>query len=520
MSDYDWITTTAKPNRFTVMNSRVVLNDSGVNDLGILSVAPNTDNVIFGDYTKWVNSLIWYPINFTVGMEERELDLITDIIQLPGDTKVNCYNVPTYLDFGYTVGQYRFNRHYNDFRDFEPYTTCEIYLPYYGYANIKLADVYNKYLNILLNIDTNTGQAMYTLCASNEYVNYGNAPYKVPAPELSNARIIGKIVFQLGTPIPFGSAGTADATRNLLLGIIRTGSMVAASLVSDNLGGNVITKTVTSATTVAGRNTERNPLTNRQIVSSSVDRNIEKEEVTTTTVNRGINQRMSEVFAGSIDCINNMNVKPIYDKANNTFLDVFTSNSVRIVIKTCRTVEDYDDPAFLHLYGKPLGEIRKLSELNGYTEISSIHLDNSDISKGGNLIEEEKNMLQSILAEGVIFSPESVEPSPTYKLTGTWIFNENISEFITLDEQVIFDSDNVRYVGFGISPRNIYYYEEGYFGGDGIPAYINTTWLRSVFRYITFYSEQSVSKAFYDWFTSNAIQSNIPTPVNVAGSND
>ena len=48
-------------------------------------------------------------------------------------------------------------RHYNDFRDFEPYTTLQMYIPFCGVVSIPTSEAMGRYVGVKLCIDVGTG---------------------------------------------------------------------------------------------------------------------------------------------------------------------------------------------------------------------------------------------------------------------------------------------------------------------------------------------------------------------------
>ena len=85
------------------------------------------------------------------------------------------------------------------------------------------------------------------------------------------------------------------------------------------------------------------------------------------------------------------------DTVNNPNLLSNGCESVKVIIYRPK-MQDVDAD-YNHLYGKPLGEVRTLSELSGYTEIGEVHIDGEDFASA---TETEMAMLQEALLNGVI----------------------------------------------------------------------------------------------------------------------
>lgn len=73
------------------------------------------------------------------------------------------------------------------------------------------------------------------------------------------------------------------------------------------------------------------------------------------------------------------------------------SNSQEVLIKITKAKPIAYDEEFAKLYGKPLNDYRKLSDLHGFTKVSNIHLDN--VASATTL---EHNNLKTLLEEGII----------------------------------------------------------------------------------------------------------------------
>lgn len=82
-----------------------------------------------------------------------------------------------------TMGSYRFNRYYDSFLDYSPYTTIELYLPFYGVLRLEPESFMNDTLTVNYTIDVLTGILTYEIMNSKNGVLYtaeGNCSYEVP----------------------------------------------------------------------------------------------------------------------------------------------------------------------------------------------------------------------------------------------------------------------------------------------------------------------------------------------------
>ena len=388
--------------RESSLNSKALFTATGCNELALAMLTPSFSEIVLGEYTKWCSSLVYYPINFINVQETQSGSTMTQYYLNIGGVqvgnagnRVHCYQPPINLTFGFTLGEYLYTGKYGDFRDFEPYTTLQIYLPFYGFVDVNIADVIGKYIQFRLSIDYGTGQAMYTIGVSTTSITSPNAPYYVGTDD-TNTMIISKHVFSLGVTIPLGQTGMADAIRNVTMGSLKAvGSLALNFAVSSptNSTTNETTKTVNTANIT---NSVRNK---RNVQTINASRTTTKTSETTSNAQSNYFKRRAAntCFESGIDSLNSMTLRPQSDKPNNSFVDSQGSKSIKIVRRFSK-VKDVDG-SFNALYGMPLGEVRTLSNIHGYTEISAIHFEGAGFAQATS---KEIAMIEQAFSDGVI----------------------------------------------------------------------------------------------------------------------
>lgn len=365
--------------KYSTMNTKIGMTFSGANSLIDLVVSPPLTHIIWGDYTKWCASLIYFPIDVTRRSTQTYLTVGGN------DTDIPCYDINVYHDFGYTLGEFHYTGLYNDFRDYEPYTTFKVYLPFYGFVDIPIAEVMDDYIQFRLKVDFATGQAVYTIGANINSVSSPNAPFVIGTDD-SLTRIISTHSFNIGTSIPIGQTGMADAIRNVSMSVVKGVATVAGAYAVSALGATGGTATHKEVTTV------RNPKTGRQIRSGTVTR---EKTYDGSRYQKG--RAINAAFDVATDTLANMSLKPSTDVPNNPFITDQSPRSIFLVWERAKVAEA--TPDYCALYGMPLGAVYQLDLVHGYTEVSAIHFEGSGFNSATN---KEMALIEQAFTDGVI----------------------------------------------------------------------------------------------------------------------
>lgn len=390
------------------MLQNVTLNLTNVNRLAKAISSPSTEQIFFGDYTNWLSSLVFFPIDLTNYRKSPKVLQLNGIdVNIGSSIAMQYVYVCDYKEqykSGFTLGEYFVKPKFNDFRDYEPYTSFRIYLPYYGYIELPCNEIMNKWLQFRLSIDPFTGQAVYYICTTNKSVPWKtDNPYRVSDTDAItpyaiydiDSKIIGVYNFQLGAVIPISSTGSIDVARNLTMGAIRLGAALASSGISEAIGAYQTVSTVTDKTVRKTFN-KKNP-------QGKTDWTRERERRTVSDSSQHQKAvRINECFSTASQALASLALSPTSDKPNNLLVNNIGCESIKIIRKTARFVDT--GTGYAKLYGYPVGAVYKLSNLSGYTVISSCHLDGSGFT--GTL--EEKLMIEEALGDGIILPENNV----------------------------------------------------------------------------------------------------------------
>lgn len=376
----------------TRQNNKVVLNFKDVDTLINWQLNPPLTSLIFGDYTKWCSSLMYYPMNILL----KNAYGTTHILQVAGQTKqgdkaVTCRGDLNTLNYnGYTLGEFKVDK-FTSFLDYEPYTKYQIWLPYYGYVDLKAQYIEDKYVQILLYVDFGTGKAQYIIGVNDSSVPNPTPPYlKVANHE--NTRIIGTYSFQLGYEIPVGQTGVSDMLRNMAVAGIGGVLQFAAN----NVGNDVVETTNVTEKNV--RVTNRNPSTGRQNTVKKVSTTT-ASKTSTDYSNFRTRRNVSTAAQTATQILSNMHLTPSIERVDNALINSMTCQCAVFIVRKPIIATDIYSKEFRHLYGSPLCKITPLGNITGYTELSEIHLEGDGFAQ---ITDREKAMLDSELSDGVL----------------------------------------------------------------------------------------------------------------------
>lgn len=371
----------------TSMNSKVVMTFSDVQSLASSIYNISVSSLVFGDFTKWCSSIMYYPLilnsNTEVYYKLSAGGVTYPSINVRGLIPVSAYN-------GYLVAKWK-EGSVENFTDFEPYTISELFLPYYGFVPVKIQDISNMYVYVVLFVDWNTGMAQYVISSSTVSVEFSNAPY-VTGADMSLCRIIGTYNFQLGTQVPIESSNFNEIVRNTVLSLGKAAVSIATSMYTDSVPVKSETKKTVTTTT------ERNPRTGRQITKSKTSTESTKAVKTSNSYSR-VNTAVDT--ASSV--LGNLAMTTTGVASANATLNNNLATQVCLVKrKALKALETYAETAgadYRHLNGLPLCRTGLLSSYSGYTEITDIHLsgDGFAFATDGEMAEIMKELMNGFI---------------------------------------------------------------------------------------------------------------------------
>jgi len=371
----------------STMNSKLVFGSSDAFSLGNKINSISLAGLIYGDWTQFTSSFMAYPFTIAAEGDEGSYSITASGVSFP---EITCKG---YLSddssYGaFTLGEYKYKK-CTSYLDFEPYTIIQVFLPFYGFTTLKIADIDNKYIQFRLNVDWSSGQAVYTISTSDTAVNdIAKAPFIDFANKASlyqQCRVIGVLTFQLGYSIPISNANFNNTIRNMATMAIKAGVGLATGIVGD------LTPSSHSASVIKTTETVRNPETGRQVTTGT---STTQEERNSYSRSNGL---VNTAVESALSVINNLSMYGGTDRPNNICIIGNVGRSVAIIRRTVKpTLERVTDPIYKHTVGLPNSTCVKISTLSGFTTISAMHTD------GISALSSELDMIVSTMQEGVI----------------------------------------------------------------------------------------------------------------------
>lgn len=345
---------------------------------------------LFAKATDFISRLMYVPFKPTTSGDKKSLL----IVPTGGSSAINTHIPIQNIDYDkqlYTLGEYKIERYFNNFADYNGYTKIDIYLPFFGYVSVNPNDVLDKYIQIRLGFDLLSGQGTYYICVSDDSVNSDYATNPIANDIDFNSRILSTHTCMLCSEIPLGSTNAGDIMRNLLLGSVKVAG-TALAYKSAQSSGAFVSKTKTKTVTTIKK---KNASTGDRL--RMVGRRIKERESSNDRSQIEAYRMKSDCFGTAMSALSSMHLEASSDKPNGMMSMADGSMKAHIIIYRPRLKDS--GLRYGHFYGYPVGEIKHLAEISGYTEISSIHLEGLGLNT---ITETEKDLLAEELSNGVI----------------------------------------------------------------------------------------------------------------------
>ena len=212
----------------------------------------------------------------------------------------------------YKIGSFRIN--YENYNSIEPYTKYELFLPYYGYVELKSSDIINSNIEIYYSFD------------------YANGSAKINVINASKNYVIKSVTAQIGIIIPLSRTNNQQLNDEKSQLAIKTSIGVLGSMIS-MVGGVASSNPFLVANAVAG------------LTSTIADTSVQLAQM---------HEKASVSNANGSEGLYGCQIPRI--------------KKTKYIRKNVLDYSKY--------YGKPLNQRYKLSDLSGYTIVKEIRLNN------------------------------------------------------------------------------------------------------------------------------------------------
>ena len=247
-------------------------------------------------------------------------------------------NTVVTLDLGYIP----ISRNFNDFRDYPPYTTLKLWLPYIGYIDISPAEFYvtgRIYVQYRVNIIT--GFTVVSLATSSDTIN---------TPHMT-------VNGQIGESVPLSQTAICDLQRRLTMGVVDAALTV--------IGGVAISKATSNFTSEVSHKQYESGNT-RRLAEKSVDTYESSSSASPSYAVQSV-ARGASTFVNSVMQPNG--VEGRYSLSGNVFRDM--SQKPYLYIYRTNAI---DEAGQLAKYGKLVMESHTLTGLSGYCKVNDPNL--------------------------------------------------------------------------------------------------------------------------------------------------
>ena len=357
----------------------------GVDVTTILKLA-STEETFFGSF-----------LNYTNEIASAKLSLVNPSVYIADNTVLKLSTSKGTLDDGSAIVIEPYvTRHlashyitYSNFFELKPYTETLIYLPLYGYVEIDISTMNNRWLHIYLTLDTTSGTGTYIIGHSAD----GNTGFRNDSGFIT----ITTIDFSFTIDIPFGTTNYGDIKRNALLNTLKVGvsaaALAIAPSVSVGMASTINTQTNTYQT--------RNPSTGRLVTSSKTTEASESSKTSTRSVDK--TRPASDVIKSAIDIVNRNNSGTNNNVAVSASA-IISANPTNVFILSRRKNIIGIGNEYNHLFGRPLGKVDKIGKYFGYTKICDVHVEDHSDAPDELLYATsyEKDLIAKTLYEGII----------------------------------------------------------------------------------------------------------------------
>lgn len=294
------------------------------------------------------------PNDYIIGLYGYPFDIpnLTSLVTInlgPVDTGVQCRSVADNFYGELSFGSMYIAPYYNDFRDYEPYTSIELYVPLCGTVKLDPALYIGHTINLYYVFDPSTGNLSAKICRDNIVDKILDGAICVQIPITSaNMGDYQRSIHQIKTQI---LKTAIDAGRSML-----PSSSFIMSAMSENVGGMV-------------SSAPKNP------ISVGIDVGLKAGEIRYELTHT----QPHISTTGTADPLNALNM----------------DNHAFVFIKRAKMLQGYDADIYSHTVGNACLIQSKIGDMSGFIKCSNVDL------SGIPATADEINAIQTALQNGI-----------------------------------------------------------------------------------------------------------------------
>ena len=329
---------------------------------------------LYGGLGQYFVNAVIYPFGAT---DFRNAGGVIDsgIIMATPDKKKELFRdfamISASSDVSFPISRFSINRRFNDYRDYEPYTNIKLYLPFNSFVDITPSILYTRQnWTLYMTIDFANGSCQFSMIANDGFV-------------------LGIWNGTIGIQIPLINTNTYEQNQKRNSALIGMGMQLANLMVGTQFKLPYILK----------RGVRYNPnyKGTKQKPRLNVD-NRKAQQFGTMTQSyvqdiAGISN-VGEIMSATAPDWNIENCTGGYGISD-------MAPTAYMIFTTPKITNEGDTASYV---GRPLNKEVSLSDIQGYTEISGIHLE--DISCSA----DELEMIENELRSGVILNWDEYYP--------------------------------------------------------------------------------------------------------------
>lgn len=222
-----------------IFNRTFAMNSANINKLA--DFLWNSDETIFNEVVKGLALLGGNPIDGLIDLRLYPFDVAAKASQTGAqnivvgrtDTKVTGIKINDYnavLD----LGSCSFYPYFNNFLDYEPFTSASLYIPYVGIVPISTANFMGKTISCKMVVDITTGSCTAVVFADNIPIIYknGNIGVEIPMSGTNSAAYASRIMGGLTSAATDLTLGAA--TGNPIQMATAVGGITDAAMATNN----------------------------------------------------------------------------------------------------------------------------------------------------------------------------------------------------------------------------------------------------------------------------------------------